>query len=132
MGHVGGHGEQGQVLPLAAGVIAVAAVAMVLVVNLGRAANERARARTAADAVALAGAAEGHEAAQRIAAANHAVIEAYTLTGDGVLVRVRVGSARATARAARTFESCPTAREPHPVHFGRCPPTAPARVRPRI
>jgi len=132
MGQVRGQDERGQVLPLAAGVIAIAAVAMVLVVHVGRAANERARARTAADAVALAGAAEGRTAAEGIAAANHAVIESYTETGDGVLVQVQVASARATARAARTTSGCPTAREPHPVHFGRCPPTAPARVRPRI
>jgi hypothetical protein len=132
MGHVRGQGERGQVLPLAAGVITIAAVAMVLIVHVGRAANERARARTAADATALAGAAEGRAAAQGIAVANHAVIEAYTETGDGVLVQVRVGSALATARAERTILGCPTAREPHPVHFGRCPPTAPARVRPRI
>ena len=132
MGHVHGRDQRGQVLPLAAGVIAIAAVAMVLVVHVGRAANDRARARTAADAVALAGAAEGRAAAEGIAAANHAAIERYTETGDGVLVRVRVGSARATARAARIASGCPTGREAHPVHFGRCPPTAPARVRPRI
>ena len=49
--------ERGQVLPLAAGIVVLAAAAMLLVVHLGRAANERARARTAADAAALAGAA---------------------------------------------------------------------------
>ena len=124
-------GERGQVLPLAAGVVVLAAAAMLLVVHVGRAANQRARARTAADASALAGAAEGRGAADALAAANHAVIESYVELADGVLLRVRVGEATATARAARTAAPCSTAPEAHPVHFGRCPPTARAPARPR-
>jgi uncharacterized membrane protein len=121
--------ERGQVLPLAAAIIVLAAAAMLLVVNVGRAANERARARTAADAAALAGAAEGRGAAEAIAAANHAVIESYVELPDGVQLTVQVGEATATARAAQ--EPCSTAPEAHPVHFGRCPPTARAPARPR-
>jgi uncharacterized membrane protein len=123
--------ERGQVLPLAAGVIALAAAAMLLVVHLGRAANDRARARTAADAAALAGAAEGRAAATAIAAANHAVIARYDELPDGVQLSVRVGAATATARAARADDRCAAASEAHPVHFGRCPPTARAPARPR-
>jgi uncharacterized membrane protein len=123
--------EQGQVLPLAAGVVVLAAAAMLLVVHLGRAANERARARTAADAAALAGAAEGRDAAEAIAIANHAVIETYVEVADGVELRVRVGAARATARAVSTNEPCSTRPEAHPVHFERCPPTPRAQARPR-
>ena len=123
--------ERGQVLPLAAGIMVLAAAAMLLVVHLGSAANQRARARTAADAAALAGAAEGRAAADATAAANHAVIEAYVELADGVQLRVRVGAARATARAVRGNEPCSTGPEAHPVHFGRCPQTPRAPARPR-
>ena len=128
--------ERGQVLPLAAGIVVLAAAAMLLVVHLGHAANERARARTAADAAALAGAAEGRDAAEAISTANHAVIETYLELADGVELTVHVGAARATARAARTNgrstnEPCSTGPEAHPVHFGRCPPTPRAPARPR-
>jgi uncharacterized membrane protein len=123
--------ERGQVLPLAAGIVVLAAAAMLLVVHLGRAANERAQARTAADAAALAGAAEGRDAAEAIAVANHAVIESYVELADGVQLSVRLGAARATARAVRTNDSCSTTPEAHPVHFGRCPQTPRAPARPR-
>jgi uncharacterized membrane protein len=123
--------ERGQVLPLAAGIVVLAAAAMLLVVHLGRAANERARARTAADAAALAGAAEGRDAAEAIAIANHAVIETYLEVPDGVELRVRVGRARATARAVSTNDPCSTGPEAHPVHFVRCLPTPRAQARPR-
>jgi hypothetical protein len=124
--------ERGQVLPFVAGVIVIASVAMVLVVHLGRAATDRARARTAADAAALAGAAEGRAAAESVAAANHAAVESYIELADGVQLRVRVGQARATARAARTTSSCSPAAEAHPVHFGQCLPRARAPARPLI
>jgi uncharacterized membrane protein len=123
--------QRGQVLPLVAGIVVLAAAAMLLVVHLGRAANERARARTAADAAALAGAAEGRDAAEAIATANHAVIESYEELADGVQLSVRLGAARATARAVRTTGPCSTGPEVDPVHFGRCPPTARAPARPR-
>ena len=124
-------GDRGQILPLAAGILVMAAVAMVLVVHLGRAATDRARARTAADAAALAGAADGRGAADAIAAANRAVIESYRELDDGVLLSVRVGDARATARAARIAEPCAAAAEVDPVHSARCLPTARAPARPR-
>ena len=132
MEHERGAGERGQVLPLAAALIALAAVTMVLVVHLGRAATDRARARTAADAAALAGAADGRDAAEAIATANRATIESYAELPDGVLLSVRVGDATATARAARTSAPCSPAAERHPVHSTRCLPTARARARPRI
>jgi hypothetical protein len=58
------------------------------------------RARTAADAVALAGASGGHAAARRLAAANDAEIVAWSEDADTVTVTVRVGSAVAEARAS--------------------------------
>jgi hypothetical protein len=58
------------------------------------------RARTAADAVALAGAAGGHDAASRLAAENGAVIEAWSADERSVTVTVRIGDAVAEARAS--------------------------------
>jgi hypothetical protein len=61
---------------------------------------EATRARTAADAVALAGAAGGRDAAVRLARENGAVIEAWSAVGEEVTVTVRVGDAVADARAS--------------------------------
>ena len=62
--------------------------------------GQRARARTAADAAALAGAAEGEDAARRLAAANGGeVVLRSPVRGDEVVVRVRVGDVEAEARA---------------------------------
>jgi hypothetical protein len=44
--------------------------------------------------------------------------------GNDVEVRVRVGSTHATARARREG-GCQSAPQPHPVHFGPCPPSSP-------
>ena len=64
-------------------------------VPAGRALEDRARARTAADAAALAGAAEGEAAARRLAAANGGRLVEFRREGDEVVVRVRVGVAAA-------------------------------------
>src|SRR5438128_2221470 len=58
-----GKGERGSVLPLVAVGILVAGGAVLLLGRMGTAAVDRASARTAADAAALAGAAEGRAAA---------------------------------------------------------------------
>jgi len=93
-------GERGQAVPLIAGLMAVAVVLLVAVGHLGQTAADAARARTAADAAALAGAAEGREAALRLASANGGTLIAYAAADGAVLVTVRVGRAAATARAA--------------------------------
>ncbi|MDQ1374509.1 MAG: hypothetical protein QOJ09_1847 [Actinomycetota bacterium] len=85
--------ERGQVLPL---------LALVRRGRLGGAAVDRARASTAADAAALAGAAEGRQAAGDLARANGGRVLHYDQFGDDDRVRVAVGAAEATARARRT------------------------------
>jgi uncharacterized membrane protein len=116
--------DHGQLVPLYAVIVLVAAGAMVLLVHLGVLAAHRAHARTAADAAALAGAAEGRSAADEVAHANGAVLESFLAVGPEVEVRVRVGSTHATARARREG-GCRSAAQPDPVHFEPCHPTSP-------
>ncbi|HZQ27218.1 MAG TPA: M15 family metallopeptidase [Acidimicrobiales bacterium] len=89
-------------LPLIAVVLATAGVAVVLLGQVGAAAVERARARSAADAAALAGALVGREEAQWAAGANGASLVAYRERDGDAWVRVRLGRAQAEARARRT------------------------------
>ena len=91
--------DRGQALPLAAAMLAVVAVALVALVPVGRALGDRARARTAADAAALAGAVEGEQAASDLAADNGGELLEFERSGDEVVVRVQVGGADAFARA---------------------------------
>ena len=116
--------DDGQLLPLYAVIVLVAGGAMILLAQLGVLAVHRAHARTAADAAALAGAADGRSAAEVIARANGAVLESFVVNGADVEVRVRVGSTHATARARREG-ACRSAPQLDPVHFGPCPPTRP-------
>jgi hypothetical protein len=95
--------EDGQALPLAAGVVALVAALTVGLVALGGLVAQRSGARTAADAAALAGAARGRDAAVSTAARNHAALESFVARGSEVEVTVRVGDARATARARREW-----------------------------
>jgi D-alanyl-D-alanine carboxypeptidase len=92
-------GDAGQAVPLAVAMMALVVVALVALVPAAEALGRRARAGTAADAAALAGAAEGEDAARRLAAANGAEVVAFTRAGDEVVVRVRVGDVEAEARA---------------------------------
>ena len=95
-------GDRGSVVPI----MALLALALGgLVVGVGQVGADvvlASRARAAADAAALAGAAEGEEAAQRLAAANGGRLVAYEAEGAQVQVTVAVGAARAVARAERT------------------------------
>lgn len=90
---------RGQVVPLVAALVVAAAATMVLLAALGGVANDRARARTAADAAALAGAAAGEDAAADQALANGGVLESFAVRNGQTEVVVRVGHARATSRA---------------------------------
>src|SRR4051794_31500185 len=119
------HGDHAQVAPLCAVIVLVAAGAMLLIAQVGLLAVHRADARTAADAAALAGAAEGRDAAAEVARSNGAVLEAFSVSGADVEVRVRVGSTHASARARRDG-ACRSAARAHPVHFPACPPISPA------
>ncbi len=60
---------------------------------------DRQRARTAADAAALAGTTGGRALASELASANGAVLIRWSESGDTVTVTVRVGDRTATARA---------------------------------
>ncbi len=93
--------DEGQAVPLVLAVVAVAVVVLLALAPLGRAANARARARTAADAAALAGAAEGEGAAREVAEANGGELLEWAAQGPEVWVEVRVGDARARAKARR-------------------------------
>jgi len=94
-------GAHGQVLPLFVVVVLAAAGAIIIVARLGEAATARARARTAADAAALAGAADGRDAAETLAEANGARLLSFEADGDEVEVAVELAGTRATARARR-------------------------------
>jgi len=93
--------EAGQATPLVLVVIALAVVVALALVPLARGAAQRAQARTAADAAALAGAAEGEDAAREVAEANGATLQEWHASGPDVWVEVTVGEARATAKARR-------------------------------
>jgi Putative Flp pilus-assembly TadE/G-like len=107
--------DAGQVLPLAAAMVAVVAAALIALVPLARALEDRARARTAADAAALAGAAGGEAAARRLAAADGGRLVRFTPAGSGgteVVVVVRVGRVAATARAGIVVTTAPSVESP--------------------
>lgn len=95
----GNRAEHGQTVPLVLMVLVLAVAVALGLVQLSRRVAERAAAGHAADAAALAGAADGRAAAASIAQANHAILVAFRQEGDVVEVEVRRGSARAVARA---------------------------------
>jgi hypothetical protein len=88
------------VVPLVAVIVVVAAGAALLLTRLGTEVIDRARARTAADAAALAGVSGDRAAAARVARADGAALERFVRVGDQVEVTVRIGNFRATARAS--------------------------------
>jgi hypothetical protein len=100
-------GEKGSTVPLLALLVLAAGGAIMLLGRIGGAAVERASARTAADAAALAGAAEGRTAAASVAAADGGRIESYREAGVETEVRVAVGRATAVARARRDSGGTP-------------------------
>lgn len=95
--------DLGQATPLVAVLVLLACGVVLLIAHLGQAADARARAQTAADAAALAGAADGEDAARATAAANGAVVEVVRREGGDAWVRVRVGRATAEARARASW-----------------------------
>jgi len=102
-----GSGDRGQALPLVVAVVVMAAVAVLALGRLAVGAVDAARARTAADAAALAGATDGQAAAAAAANDNGGVLVRFAATGDDVLVEVRVGQATARARAAMVLARPP-------------------------
>ena len=100
--------ERGQSTVLVAAGLVLAAVVLLAVVAVGGVAVDGARARTAADAAALAGAAEDRDAAAEVARANGGRLVAFRAEGTAVTVTVALGRARATARAQRDGTWCHT------------------------
>jgi hypothetical protein len=88
-------------MPLVLAVVTLAVVVLLALVPLARGAVDRAQARTAADAAALAGALDGEAAARAVAAANGGELVAWRAAGVDVWVEVRLGAARAVAKATR-------------------------------
>jgi hypothetical protein len=93
--------DRGQVTPLLAFAVGLTAVMVLGLAHMGRVVADRAQARTAADAAALAGAAEGEGSARALAEANGGEVTRYDTTGDEVLVEVSVGGVKAFGRARR-------------------------------
>lgn len=91
--------ERGQALPLALVAILLAGLVAAGSVRLGVAASHRAGAQAAADAAALAGAADGREGASRVASANRARLVSYREEEFDVVVAVERFGVRAEARA---------------------------------
>lgn len=92
-------GEGGQVLPVFALVLFLAAGACVVVARIGAAAAARAQASATADMSALAGAVDGRGAAVAVASANGGRVARFERVGGDVRVGVEVGPAVASARA---------------------------------
>ena len=94
-------------------VVLAAGGAIVLLGRLGGAAVDRATARTAVDAAALAGAAEGPAAARSVAATNGGRVVSYRQLGldTEVRVRARPAATRIRSEACRRVR-CPTPDSP--------------------
>jgi hypothetical protein len=86
-------------LPALIALIVVVTVALLVVARVGGAIADRTRARTAADAAALAGAHDGESAARELAERNGAELTAFTRVDDDVEVSVVVEGRHASARA---------------------------------
>jgi hypothetical protein len=93
--------ERGQAVPIVLGLMAIAVVVALALLPLLQAVQDRAAARNAADAAALAGAAEGEDAARTVAVANGAELVRWRAHGLDVWVEVTIGDARAAAKARR-------------------------------
>ena len=96
--------QQGQVVPLMAGVVVLVAMIGLGLAVFGSRMVDRARAQNAADAAALAAAVQPETAvatrvAEALAEGNHAEIVSVTWHGDVVVVRVRLGREQAVAAA---------------------------------
>lgn len=114
-------GERGQATPIVAVALVLAGLTALALVTHGGRVVDAARARTAADAAALAGAAEGRGAADRLAEANGGRVTSYRAEGRDVVVAVVVGGATARARASRDGTWCGLTGSGIPYTPGPCP-----------
>jgi uncharacterized membrane protein len=95
--------DAGQIVPMMALVLFVVVIVAMVVIRLGLQVDRRARAQSAADAAAIAGATEGEDVAGSVTEANGATLESFVVRGSEVEVVVRLGDERATARARRQW-----------------------------
>jgi hypothetical protein len=100
-----GQGTNGQVTPLVAVAVVLVGGMALVVGHIGGMLADHARARSAADAAALAGAMAGPAAAEEAAVANGGTLVEIEISGGDTEVRVRVGDAVAVARARRGLSS---------------------------
>ena len=91
--------DRGQALPWMMMVVAAAIKLIVVAVRLAIVVDDAARARTAADAAALAGAAAGDLAARDLAERNGDELLSFERTWRDVRVEVRIGDVEARAEA---------------------------------
>lgn len=82
--------------------------------RMGQTAVWRAKAQSAADSAALAGAAEGRSGAAALARSNGARLVAFEMVDGATRVTVQVGEVEAVARAVATFDEHPAGRRPMP------------------
>lgn len=91
--------QRGQVVPLLAVALVLFGLLALGLVRVSTTVTHRSAAQAAADAAALAGVADGRDAATEVAEANDAEMIAYVDDGGEVQVTVERRGVRATARA---------------------------------
>lgn len=94
-------------LPLAGAMVAIIALGLLVLVELGSRMVERAEAQTAADMAALAAVHEGRNGAEDLAARNGAELVDFAEVNGSFYVEVRVGAARAEAWAELDWSTIP-------------------------
>lgn len=93
--------ERGQITPLLALVVLAIGGLVFGLARFGATVTHAAQAQGAADAGALAGAAQDRDAADAVVAANGGAVATYERLGSDIQVRVQVGDTWAVARARR-------------------------------
>lgn len=101
--------DRGQVTVLAALSLGMAVVFMAGIALMGAGLRDRTQAQGAADAAALAGAAEGQVSAAEVAAANGARLVRFERESGAVVVEVAIGEVNASARARARPRVIPSA-----------------------
>jgi hypothetical protein len=92
-------GDRGQAIPAVAFVLVLLVVSLFVLARVARAVADRGRARTAADAAALAGVYDGEPAAREMAERNGGRLVRFARAGHQVEVTVEIGEMSAVARA---------------------------------
>lgn len=93
--------DRGQAIVLVLAVVVVTVVCAVAVGRFSTRLVDTQQAQLAADAAALAGVVGGRDAAERLANSNDGELTLFVMTGEEVMVEVRVGDETAQARATR-------------------------------